>query len=166
MLDLKLQKKYQLYIGGKWQDASDGKTFKTSCPADGTLLAECAEATRDDVEAAVQAAWKAFPGWKNTTVAKRAAILNKVADIIDENADYLAMVETADNGKPIRETRNVDIPMSAEHFRYFASCIVADEGSANILGVGTSRSSWRRGSSHRCLRAAAAPSSNPRARRL
>ena len=137
MLDLKLQKKYQLYIGGKWQDASDGKTFKTSCPADGTLLAECAEATRDDVEAAVQAAWKAFPGWKNTTVAKRAAILNKVADIIDENADYLAMVETADNGKPIRETRNVDIPMSAEHFRYFASCIVADEGSANILGENT-----------------------------
>lgn len=137
MVDLKLQKKYQLYIGGKWKDASDGKTFKTSCPADGTLLAECAEATREDVEEAVQAAWKAFPAWKGTTVKQRAAILNKIADIIDENTDYLAMVETADNGKPIRETKNIDIPMSAEHFRYFASCIVADEGSANMLGDDT-----------------------------
>ena len=71
------------------------------------------------------------------TVNERAAILNKIADIIDANREHLAMVESLDNGKPIRETMTVDIPMSAQHFRYFAGCIMADEGSANMLGEST-----------------------------
>ncbi len=132
-----LQKKYQLLIGGQWRDASDGKTFVTTCPADGSILAECAEASREDVDDAVKAAWKAFESWKHVTVNERAAILNKIADIIDENMEHLAMVESLDNGKPIRETMAVDIPMSAQHFRYFAGCIMADEGSANMLGETT-----------------------------
>ncbi len=89
------------------------------------------------MDAAVQAAWKAFETWKNVSVNERAAILNKIADIIDENKEFLAMVESLDNGKPIRETMAVDIPLSAQHFRYFAGCIMAEEGSANMLGTDT-----------------------------
>lgn len=130
----KLQDKYQLYIGGVWRDASDGATFETKNPANGEHLAYCAEATKEDVDDAVREAWKAFSSWKNTTVKERAAILNKVADIIDENKEFLATVESEDNGKPVRECLAIDIPMSADHFRYFAGCILAEEGSANMLG--------------------------------
>ena len=133
MQDPKLQDKYQLFIGGQWKDASDGKTFATTCPADGRKLAECAQATKEDVDEAVKAAWKAFESWKKTTPAERAAILNKIADIIDENREHLALVETLDNGKPIRETLNVDVPYASRHFRYFAGCILAEEGSASIV---------------------------------
>lgn len=132
-----LQERYQLFIGGQWKDASDHETFKTICPADGSTLAECAQATKEDVDEAVKAAWEAFKTWKHTTVAERAAVLNKIAAIIDENKEHLAMVESMDNGKPIRETLAVDIPMAADHFRYFAGCIQAEEGSANILGKDT-----------------------------
>ncbi len=133
----KLQERYQLFIGGQWKDASDHEIFKTICPADGSVLAECAQATQEDVDDAVKAAWEAFKTWKHTTVSERAAILNKIAAIIDENKEHLAMVESMDNGKPIRETLAVDIPMAADHFRYFAGCIQAEEGSANILGKDT-----------------------------
>ena len=134
MSSTKLQHQYHLFIGGEWRDASDGATFRTTCPADGRVLATCAQATREDVDDAVKAAWKAFETWKHTTVNERAAILNQIADIIDENTEHLAMVESLDNGKPIRETMAVDVPMSAQHFRYFAGCIMAEEGSANMLG--------------------------------
>lgn len=137
MQNLEIQKKYQLFIGGQWRAASDGKTFSTTCPADGSFLAKCAEASKEDVDDAVQAAWKAFESWKHVPVNQRAAVLNRIADIIDENTEHLAMVESMDNGKPIRETMEVDIPLSAQHFRYFAGCILADEGSANVLGENT-----------------------------
>ena len=135
--NVKLQSRYQLFIGGEWRDASDGGVFRTTCPANGQVLAECAQATREDVDLAVAAAWKAFENWKKVPVNERAAILNRIADIIDENLEHLAMVETLDNGKPIRETMAVDIPLAAQHFRYFAGCIMAEEGSANILGGDT-----------------------------
>ena len=137
MVNANLQERYQLFINGQWKDASDGGTFVTTCPANGQKLAECAEATREDVDEAVKAAWAAFKTWKLTTVSERAVILNKIADIIDANTEHLAMVESLDNGKPIRETMAVDIPLSAQHFRYFAGCIMAEEGSANILGSDT-----------------------------
>lgn len=137
MKNPELQDKYQLFIGGQWKDASDGKTFQTTCPADGRVLAQCAEATREDVDEAVCAAWKAFESWKHVPVNQRAAILNEIADIIDANTEHLAMVESLDNGKPIRETMAIDIPLSARHFRYFAGCIMAEEGSANMLGETT-----------------------------
>ena len=128
-----LQNRYQLFIGGQWRDASDGEFFTTKCPANGEKLAECAQATKEDVDDAVREAWKAFETWKKVPTSERAAILNKIADIIDANTEHLAMVESLDNGKPIRETMAIDIPLSAKHFRYFAGCIMADEGSANIL---------------------------------
>ena len=129
----KLQERYQLFIGGQWKDASDGGYFATKCPANGEKLAECAQATREDVDEAVKAAWQAFETWKKVPTSERAAILNKIADIIDENTEHLAMVESLDNGKPIRETMAIDIPLSAKHFRYFAGCIMAEEGSASVL---------------------------------
>ena len=128
-----LQNRYQLFIGGQWRDASDGEVFTTKCPANGEKLAECAQATKDDVDDAVKEAWKAFETWKKVPTSERAAILNKIADIIDANTEHLAMVESLDNGKPIRETMAIDIPLSAKHFRYFAGCIMAEEGSANVL---------------------------------
>lgn len=128
-----LQNRYQLFIGGQWRDASDGEFFTTKCPANGEKLAECAQATKEDVDDAVREAWKAFETWKKVPTSERAAILNKIADIIDANTEHLALVESLDNGKPIRETMAIDIPLSAKHFRYFAGCIMAEEGSANIL---------------------------------
>lgn len=128
-----LQNRYQLFIGGQWRDASDGEFFTTKCPANGEKLAECAQATKEDVDDAVREAWKAFETWKKVPTSERAAILNKIADIIDANTEHLAVVESLDNGKPIRETMAIDIPLSAKHFRYFAGCIMAEEGSANIL---------------------------------
>ena len=133
MEKVKLQVQYGLYINGQWRDASDGATYNAESPADGSHLAVCAQGSREDVEAASAAAWEAFKTWKKTTPAQRAALLNKIADIIDANKEHLAMVESMDNGKPIRETMNVDIPMAAEHFRYFAGCILAEEGQASVL---------------------------------
>lgn len=132
-----LQEKYGLFINGQWQPASDGKTFKSYNPANGELLAECAQATDADLDLAVDSAWKAWDSWKQTTPAERAKILNRIADIIDENTEHLAMVETLDNGKPIRETMAIDIPYSAEHFRYFAGAVLAEEGTASMLDGNT-----------------------------
>lgn len=136
-MEVKLQKRYKLFINGEWRDASDGQTVKTYSPVDGSLLAEVAEATKEDVDAAVSSAREAFKTWKNSTVKERAKILNQIADIIDANAELLATVETMDNGKPIRETMAVDVPLAAEHFRYFAAAIISEEDSAKMLDNNT-----------------------------
>lgn len=134
-MNIQLKEKYGLFIGGKWRDASDGATFSTTNPATGEHLAYCAEATKQDVDDAVNAAWAAFPAWKAVQPQDRAAILNKIADRIDENAELLAAVETLDNGKPIRETTFIDVPWASEHFRYFAGAILTQQGSATILNT-------------------------------
>ena len=127
------QDSYQLYINGQWKDASDGGTFKVYCPGNGELLSVCAEATREDVDEAVSAAWTAWDSWKKTSYAERAQYLNQIADAISANLDNLAMIEALDTGKPIWETTAVDIPGCAEHFRYFASVLRAEEGSATMI---------------------------------
>lgn len=136
-MEVKLQERYKLFINGEWRDASDGQTVKTYSPVDGSLLAEVAEATKEDVDAAVSSAREAFKTWKNSTVKERAKILNQIADIIDANTELLATVETMDNGKPIRETMAVDVPLAAEHFRYFAAAIISEEDSAKMLDNNT-----------------------------
>ena len=136
-MNVNIQKKYQLFINGEWRDSSDGETIKTYNPATGELLSEIADATENDVNDAVKAAKKAFETWSKTTPAERASLLNKIADIIDENAEYLATIETMDNGKPIRETTGADIPLAADHFRYFAGVIRADEGVASNIDENT-----------------------------
>lgn len=128
-----LDARYDLYINGQWVPASDGKVFTAYNPATGEKLAECAEATKEDVDAAVKAAWAAFPAWRDMGIAERAGILEKIADIIDENAELLATVESMDNGKPIRETMAIDVPYSSDHFRYFAGAIRVEEGKASVL---------------------------------
>ncbi|MBE2985516.1 aldehyde dehydrogenase family protein [Campylobacter sp. RM9344] len=125
--------KYGLYINGEWRDAKDGATLDSTNPANGEFLAKIADATEDDVNDAVKAAREAFNKFKRSTVNERSALLNKIADIIDANKEHLARVETMDNGKPIRETLNVDIPFAAQHFRYFAGVIQGEEGSSNVL---------------------------------
>lgn len=128
-----LKETYKLYIGGKWVPASDNALFASVNPANGEQLAQCAEATKADVDAAVKAAWEAYPAWKATENSVRADILDQIADRIEENSELLATVETLDNGKPIRETLAIDVPYSVRHFRYYASLIRTDEGRASIL---------------------------------
>ncbi|MDR1579524.1 MAG: aldehyde dehydrogenase family protein, partial [Synergistaceae bacterium] len=132
-----LLKKYQLFINGEWRDASDGGTFETTCPANGEVLASCSEATKKDVDDAVSSAWAAFKTWKDVEPIKRADVLMKIADIIDANAEHLALVESLDNGKPIRETTNIDVPFSSDHFRYFAGAVRTEEGTASLLDNNT-----------------------------
>ena len=136
-MEKSLDKVYKLLIGGEWVEAEGGKTFEAVSPANGEVLASCALASKQDVDKAVKAAWKAFSSWKKTSPTERAAFLLKIADLIDENADHLALIETLDNGKPIRETRNIDVPLASDHFRYFASAIRTEEGTATLIDKDT-----------------------------
>ncbi|WP_072757014.1 aldehyde dehydrogenase family protein [Rhodanobacter sp. OK091] len=117
------------FIGGEWKAPAKGRYFTDISPIDGSVLCEIARSDADDVERALDAAHAARKGWARTSPADRAAILNRIADRITANVVLLARVETRDNGKPIRETLNADIPLAADHFRYFAGCIRAEEGS-------------------------------------
>ncbi|WP_295362485.1 aldehyde dehydrogenase family protein [uncultured Pseudoramibacter sp.] len=131
-----LKEKYGLFIDGTFRASSDQAYFKVMNPATGEQLAEVAEATKEDVDAAVAAAWKAFPAWRDTEPGQRAAVLYKIADIIDANKEELARIETLDNGKPIRETSTIDVPYAADHFRYFAGAVLTQKGNATVLDGG------------------------------
>ncbi|MGA9548108.1 MAG: aldehyde dehydrogenase family protein [Rhodomicrobium sp.] len=124
----RLRARYDNFIGGEWQAPVKGRYFTNKSPIDGSTLCEIARSDADDVERALDAAHAARYKWARTAPAERARILNKVADRIDENLELLARVETRDNGKPIRETMGADVPLAADHFRYFAACIRAEEG--------------------------------------
>lgn len=136
-----IRDRYQLLINGEWVDAENGATFETFSPATGEKLATCADAGAADVEKAVQAARAAQPAWAAKSAEERARILLRIAERIDERiderAEELAAVETQDNGKPIRETTLVDVPLSSDHFRYFAGCLRADEGEATMIDENT-----------------------------
>ncbi|MFI7106258.1 aldehyde dehydrogenase family protein [Nonomuraea sp. NPDC050227] len=120
-----------LYIGGAWGPAADGATFATLDPAEATVITECAEAGPADVDRAVAAARAALddPAWAELPAAARARLLWKVADLVEEHADELAELETRDNGQPLAVARNVTVPGTAEHFRYFAGWCTKIEGS-------------------------------------
>lgn len=133
----KPKEQYSLLIGGEWVEAESGAFFETHNPATGELITRCANASPADVDRAVKAAESAFERWSRTSAAERAALLLKAADLIDQNAETLAAYETMDNGKPIRETTLVDVPLSSDHFRYFAGCLRADEGSAVMIDENT-----------------------------
>lgn len=134
---MQLKDHYGLLINGEWTAAEGGKEFETTNPATGEHLAWCADASAADVDRAVKAAQAAFPAWAAKSPAERAALLLKIADRIDEAAEQLATVETMDNGKPIRETKLVDVPLSSDHFRYFAGALRADEGEAVMIDENT-----------------------------
>lgn len=122
-------RKYQLFIDGEWVDAASGKTFTTPNPATGQTLAEVAEADRADIEKAVAAARRAYEGkWSKLSARDRGRLLYKLSQLIEANAPRLANLETADNGKPIRESLYVDLPQVAENFEYFAGWATKIEG--------------------------------------
>src|SRR6476659_10347663 len=109
------QKKYQLFIDGQWVDAESGKTFQTPNPATGETLAEIAEADKADIDKAVSAARRAFEGkWSKMSARERGRLLYKLSQLIEQNAGGLAALETADNGKPIKESMYVDLPQVVE----------------------------------------------------
>ena len=124
-----LRARYDNFIGGKWVAPVRGQYFTNSTPITGGKLCEIARSTAEDIELALDAAHAAKDKWARTAPAQRALLLNKIADRMEERLDLLAMVETLDNGKPIRETRAADLPLAIDHFRYFAACIRAQEGS-------------------------------------
>ena len=133
----KFKEKYGNFINGKFVAPVDGEYFDNTSPVDNSLIAKYPRSKQADVENAVAAANAAKEAWGNTSAAARAALLNKVADIIEANLEEFALVETCDNGKPIRETLNADVPLSVDHWRYFAAVIRAEEGSATELDENT-----------------------------
>jgi aldehyde dehydrogenase len=124
-----IRAKYDNFIGGQWVAPTRGEYFTNLTPISGRPLCQVARSTAEDIELALDAAHGAKDKWAATSPAQRANILLKIADRIEERLEVLALAETLDNGKPIRETRAADVPLSADHFRYFASCIRAQEGS-------------------------------------
>ena len=127
------QAKYGNYIGGQWVDAVDGQTFDNTSPINGQVICAVARSQKADVELALDAAHKAKTAWGKTSATERAIILNKIADRMEENLELLALAETWDNGKPIRETRAADMPLAIDHFRYFAGAIRTQEGTISEI---------------------------------
>ncbi|WOC15765.1 aldehyde dehydrogenase [Pseudochrobactrum sp. MP213Fo] len=124
----KFSKRYGNFIGGKWVEPTSGRYFENISPVNGQVLCEVARSEAADIELALDAAHAAKDAWARTSVAERALILNRIADRMQDNLALLAEAETWDNGKPIRETTNADMPLAIDHFRYFAGAIRAQEG--------------------------------------
>ena len=129
----KLDSRYQNFIGGEWTEPRSGNYFENPSPVNGQTFCEVPRSGADDIELALDAAHKAAPAWGRAPAAERATILNKIADRMEENLEKLAIIETWDNGKPVRETLAADLPLAIDHFRYFAGCIRAQEGSVAEL---------------------------------
>jgi len=117
---ISLQNQYNLYIDGKWVKPSSGIYFSTTNPADESHLASIAHANEKDVDNAVKAARKAFPSWSKLPASERAKYIFRIARIMQEKARELAVIETLDGGKPIRESRDIDVPLACNHFFYYA----------------------------------------------
>jgi len=128
---------YENYIGGEWVPPVDGDYFDNNSPVDGSLIAKVPKSNKNDIDLAVKAAWKAAPEWNSSSATERSALLNKIADRVEENLDYLAKAETWDNGKAIRETTAADLPLTIDHFRYFAGVIRAESGEMSDLDSNT-----------------------------
>ena len=120
--------RYDHFIGGRYVPPADGQYFDDITPVTGKPFTELARGTAKDVDAAVEAGWKAFPAWSRTSPAERALLLTRIADRMEANLELLAVAETWENGKPVRETLAADLPLAIDHFRYFAGAIRAQEG--------------------------------------
>src|SRR3954471_12377761 len=131
------KQRYGNYIGGKFVAPAKGEYFANVTPITGQVFCEVARSTAEDIELALDAAHAAKEAWGKTSPAERANILNKIADRMEENLSMLATAETIDNGKPIRETTAADLPLAIDHFRYFAACIRAQEGSVSQIDTDT-----------------------------
>ena len=128
---------YDNFIGGKWVAPVKGQYFDVITPITGRPYTKAARSTAEDINLALDAAHAAADKWGRTAPAERANLLLKIADRIDQNIELLAYAETVDNGKAIRETLNADVPLSADHFRYFAGCLRAQEGGISEIDENT-----------------------------
>ncbi|MFD2176494.1 aldehyde dehydrogenase family protein [Veronia pacifica] len=131
------KERYGNYIGGDWVAPVKGQYFTDTSPCTGDAIADIPRSTAEDIELALDAAHKAKDAWGATSVTERSNILLKIADRIEANAEYLAVAETWENGKAVRETLAADIPLCVDHFRYFAGCIRAQEGSIGEIDGNT-----------------------------
>jgi aldehyde dehydrogenase len=125
--------RYDNWIGGEWVPPVTGQYFENRTPVTGQVFCEVARSTAEDVELALDAAHAAAPAWGRTSVAERALVLTRIADRIEQNLELLAVAETWDNGKPVRETKAADLPLAVDHFRYFAGAIRSQEGTLSQL---------------------------------
>ncbi|WP_036970476.1 acetaldehyde dehydrogenase ExaC [Promicromonospora kroppenstedtii] len=125
--------RYDHWIGGEYVPPANGQYFENPTPVTGRTFTEVARGDADDIDRALDAAHGAAPAWGRTSVTERAIILNKIADRMEEHLEELAVVETWENGKPVRETLNADMPLAIDHFRYFAGAIRAQEGSISEI---------------------------------
>jgi aldehyde dehydrogenase len=132
-----VQERYGNFIGGEWVPPAKGVYFENISPVTGRWFTEIARSTADDVELALDAAHGAKRGWGRTSATERANILNKIADRMEAHLESLAVAETWDNGKPVRETLAADLPLAIDHFRYFAGAIRAQEGSISEIDAET-----------------------------
>lgn len=128
-----IQDSYDLFINGEFVPSESGETIDVSNPATGEVITKVAKAGEKDVDKAVQAAQAAFDSWSKTPKAERVKLLREIGDKLLEQKDRFAVIETLNNGKPIRETSTIDIPLSARHYEYFASVIDTDEGTVNDM---------------------------------
>ena len=126
---IRIRPRYDNFIGGQWVAPVKGQYFTNLTPVTGKPLCDIARSSAEDIELALDAAHKVRAEWGNSSPAVRAGVLLKIADRMESNLKLIAMVETLDNGKPIRETMAADIPLAIDHFRYFAGCLRAQEGS-------------------------------------
>jgi aldehyde dehydrogenase len=129
--------RYDNFIGGEWVAPVEGRYFDNSSPIDGKVFTEVARSSAADIELALDAADAATDKWSATSAAERAAILNKIADRMEANLELLAVAETWDKGKPVRESLAADIPLATDHFRYFAAAIRAQEGRLSQINSDT-----------------------------
>jgi len=134
---VELKSRYDNFIGGHWVPPAEGEYAENVTPATGEAFTEVPRSTPDDVELALDAAHAARVAWGERSTIERATVLNRIADAIEDNLEPLAVAESWENGKPVRETLNADIPLAADHFRYFASVIRAEEGSISELDRNT-----------------------------
>ncbi len=125
--------RYDHWINGEYVKPQSGQYFENVTPVTGKVFCEVARGNAADIDKALDAAHAAAPAWGKTSATARAIILNKIADRMEANLEAIAVAETWDNGKPIRETINADIPLAIDHFRYFAGAIRAQEGSLGEL---------------------------------
>ena len=125
--------KYENFINGQWVAPVKGNYFTNTTPVTGEVICEIPRSSSEDIELALDAAHGAKEAWGKTSVQDRSRVLLKIADRIEENLEKIAVAETWDNGKPVRETLAADIPLCADHFRYFAGCIRSQEGSLSQI---------------------------------
>jgi len=132
-----VESRYGHFIGGNWVEPKKGEYFENISPVNGKAFCEVGRGTAEDIEAALDAAHAAAPAWGRASLAERSLVLNRIADRLEENLEMLAVAETWENGKAVRETLAADLPLAVDHFRYFAGVLRGQEGSSSEIDENT-----------------------------